>query len=77
MTFCQVVSCKVKLMLHLSPLILQLYFTLLQVTVIPRNVGSFKKNEENVGTGLVGAPACGDVMKLQVSVVSRVVSRVV
>ncbi|KAL5266311.1 hypothetical protein ACHWQZ_G003660 [Mnemiopsis leidyi] len=34
----------------------------------PRNVGSFKKNEENVGTGLVGAPACGDVMKLQLKV---------
>ena len=61
-------------MLHLSPLILQLYFTLLQVTVFPRNVGSFKKNEENVGTGLVGAPACGDVMKLQVCVRSRVVT---
>ncbi|MFT7098583.1 MAG: nitrogen fixation NifU-like protein, partial [Rickettsiales bacterium] len=34
----------------------------------PRNVGSFKKDEENVGTGLVGAPACGDVMKLQIKV---------
>lgn len=33
----------------------------------PRNVGSLDKNEKNVGTGLVGAPACGDVMKLQVS----------
>ena len=32
----------------------------------PRNVGSLNKNDENVGTGLVGAPACGDVMKLQV-----------
>ncbi len=32
----------------------------------PRNVGSFDKNDTNVGTGLVGAPACGDVMKLQV-----------
>ena len=30
----------------------------------PRNVGSFKKDEQGVGTGLVGAPACGDVMKL-------------
>ena len=29
----------------------------------PRNVGSFSKDEENVGTGMVGAPACGDVMK--------------
>ncbi|MEQ2202695.1 hypothetical protein XENOCAPTIV_012650 [Xenoophorus captivus] len=33
----------------------------------PRNVGSLDKNKKNVGTGLVGAPACGDVMKLQVS----------
>lgn len=32
----------------------------------PRNVGSLDKKDENVGTGLVGAPACGDVMKLQV-----------
>ncbi len=34
----------------------------------PRNVGSFNKDEENVGTGMVGAPACGDVMKLQIKV---------
>ena len=34
----------------------------------PRNVGSFAKNDESVGTGLVGAPACGDVMKLQIKV---------
>jgi len=34
----------------------------------PRNVGSLDKNEDNVGTGLVGAPACGDVMKLQIRV---------
>ena len=33
----------------------------------PRNVGSMDKNDSDVGTGLVGAPACGDVMKLQVS----------
>jgi nitrogen fixation NifU-like protein len=32
----------------------------------PRNVGSFDKSDSNIGTGLVGAPACGDVMKLQV-----------
>lgn len=32
----------------------------------PRNVGSFDKTDTDVGTGLVGAPACGDVMKLQV-----------
>jgi len=34
----------------------------------PRNVGSFDKNDLNVGTGMVGAPACGDVMKLQIKV---------
>lgn len=34
----------------------------------PRNVGSMDKNQNNVGTGLVGAPACGDVMKLQIEV---------
>lgn len=34
----------------------------------PRNVGSFDKNAQNVGTGLVGAPECGDVMKLQIQV---------
>jgi nitrogen fixation NifU-like protein len=34
----------------------------------PRNVGSLDKNDPNVGTGLVGAPACGDVMKLQIKI---------
>lgn len=34
----------------------------------PRNVGAFEKSDESVGTGLVGAPACGDVMKLQIKV---------
>jgi nitrogen fixation NifU-like protein len=34
----------------------------------PRNVGSFDKNDNSVGTGMVGAPACGDVMKLQIKV---------
>jgi nitrogen fixation protein NifU and related proteins len=34
----------------------------------PRNVGSFDKADPNIGTGLVGAPACGDVMKLQIRV---------
>ncbi len=34
----------------------------------PRNVGSLDKNDPSVGTGLVGAPACGDVMKLQIKV---------
>ena len=34
----------------------------------PRNVGSFAKGDDNIGTGMVGAPACGDVMKLQIRV---------
>jgi nitrogen fixation protein NifU and related proteins len=34
----------------------------------PRNVGSFAKSEDSIGTGMVGAPACGDVMKLQIKV---------
>jgi nitrogen fixation protein NifU and related proteins len=34
----------------------------------PRNVGSFAKDEDGIGTGMVGAPACGDVMKLQIKV---------
>jgi len=34
----------------------------------PRNVGSFSKDDADVGTGMVGAPACGDVMKLQIKV---------
>jgi nitrogen fixation NifU-like protein len=34
----------------------------------PRNVGTFGKEEDDVGTGLVGAPACGDVMRLQIKV---------
>ena len=34
----------------------------------PRNVGTFDKNDDSVGTGMVGAPACGDVMRLQIKV---------
>jgi nitrogen fixation NifU-like protein len=34
----------------------------------PRNVGSFEKDDQQVGTGMVGAPACGDVMRLQIKV---------
>ena len=34
----------------------------------PRNVGSFEKGDDGIGTGMVGAPACGDVMKLQIKV---------
>lgn len=41
---------------------------LLDIYENPQNVGSFAKDEENIGTGLVGAPACGDVMKLQIKV---------
>jgi nitrogen fixation NifU-like protein len=37
----------------------------------PRNVGSFEKDDPTVGTGMVGAPACGDVMKLQIKVNSE------
>lgn len=40
----------------------------------PRNVGSFDKNESGVGTGIVGAPACGDVMKLQIKVENGVIT---
>jgi nitrogen fixation NifU-like protein len=40
----------------------------------PRNVGSFDKDDEDVGTGIVGAPACGDVMKLQIRVEGDVIT---
>jgi Fe-S cluster assembly scaffold IscU len=40
----------------------------------PRNVGSLDKNDATVGTGLVGAPACGDVMKLQIKVEGGVIT---
>jgi nitrogen fixation NifU-like protein len=40
----------------------------------PRNVGSFEKSDEDVGTGMVGAPACGDVMKLQIKVVDGIIT---
>lgn len=39
----------------------------------PRNVGSFNKDEKNVGTGMVGAPECGDVMKLQLKIDNGVI----
>ena len=39
----------------------------------PRNVGSFDKSDPGVGTGMVGAPACGDVMKLQIKVVEGII----
>jgi nitrogen fixation NifU-like protein len=39
----------------------------------PRNVGTFEKGDETIGTGLVGAPACGDVMRLQIKVVDGVI----
>ena len=40
----------------------------------PRNVGSFDKSDPNVGTGMVGAPACGDVMKLQIKVEDGIIT---
>lgn len=40
----------------------------------PRNVGAFDKNDAGVGTGMVGAPACGDVMKLQIKVKDGVIT---
>jgi len=40
----------------------------------PRNVGSFDKNDNDVGTGMVGAPACGDVMKLQIKVKDGIIT---
>lgn len=40
----------------------------------PRNVGSFDKDDTDVGTGMVGAPACGDVMKLQIKVEDGVIT---
>ena len=40
----------------------------------PRNVGSFSKEDTDVGTGMVGAPACGDVMKLQIKVTDGVIT---
>lgn len=40
----------------------------------PRNVGSFDKADTNVGTGMVGAPACGDVMKLQIKVEDGIIT---
>lgn len=40
----------------------------------PRNVGSFSKDDKNVGTGMVGAPACGDVMKLQIKVDNGIIT---
>ena len=39
----------------------------------PRNVGTFAKEEDDIGTGLVGAPACGDVMRLQIKVENGVI----
>ena len=40
----------------------------------PRNVGSFEKGDDSVGTGMVGAPACGDVMKLQIKVEDGIIT---
>jgi nitrogen fixation NifU-like protein len=40
----------------------------------PRNVGSFEKGDDSIGTGMVGAPACGDVMKLQIKVKDGIIT---
>ncbi len=40
----------------------------------PRNVGSFNKDDDDVGTGMVGAPACGDVMRLQIKVEEGIIT---
>jgi nitrogen fixation protein NifU and related proteins len=40
----------------------------------PRNVGSFDKSDTGIGTGMVGAPACGDVMKLQIKVDNNIIT---
>ena len=40
----------------------------------PRNVGSFDKSDSSIGTGIVGAPACGDVMKLQIKVEEGIIT---
>jgi nitrogen fixation NifU-like protein len=40
----------------------------------PRNVGSFEKDDPTIGTGMVGAPACGDVMKLQIKVEDGIIT---
>ncbi len=40
----------------------------------PRNVGSFEKSDSDIGTGIVGAPACGDVMKLQIKVKDGIIT---
>ena len=51
------------------PLLYRLYNTnVIEHYENPRNIGSLDKNDNNVGTGLVGAPACGDVMKLNIRV---------
>lgn len=43
----------------------------------PRNVGTFSKESRNIGTGMVGAPACGDVMKLQIQVDDGIITNAV
>ncbi len=53
---------------HLKKFVRVYHKNILEHYENPRNVGSFSKNEKNVGTGIVGAPACGDVMKLQIKV---------
>jgi len=57
-----------RLLRSLAPLRRHYHDTVLDHYHNPRNVGSFPKTTKNIGTGLVGAPACGDVMKLQIQV---------
>jgi len=52
----------------IRPLIRKYHEKVIDYYENPRNVGSFDRKAENIGTGVVGAPACGDVMKLQIKV---------
>tara|TARA_Y100000816_G_C26046462_1_gene548372 strand:+ start:510 stop:914 length:405 start_codon:yes stop_codon:yes gene_type:complete len=51
--------------------------TLIDYFETPKNIGSLDKNLKNVGTGIVGAPACGDVMKLQIQVDNNIIKKAV
>lgn len=61
-------SSRIKLFLHQRPIRRFYHPKVIDHYERPRNVGSLEKSDPNVGTGLVGAPACGDVMKLQIRV---------
>lgn len=71
--FCSVVANGIRQNAALSaPLVRNYHEKVLDHYEKPRNVGSLDKNDKSVGTGLVGAPACGDVMRLQIKVYFRV-----